>query len=283
MTTTRLRLMAVRATFRTVGRVAPETAARWAEELFFRPSRARPRVHEEDFLATGRRFHFDSSHGRLAAWSWGEGPTVLLVHGWSSRAARFRVVAPLLVEAGYRVIAYDHPAHGASPGRRTSMVEVSATLLDVAAQTGPVRAAVGHSLGGAAIALALSRGLSLERAVLVAPFAASPGLVDRFAELVDLPDPARDRMRQNIEARFRLRFDELYIPRQVETLRTPVLVIHDREDEDIPLAEGEAIAQAWPGARMVRTRGLGHHAILRDPGVARLVADFVAGRPAPAG
>jgi len=269
--------MAVRATFRTVGRWAPGTAARWAEELFFRPRKALPRPHEEEFLASGRRFSVDSSRGVLAAWSWGEGPTVLLIHGWSSRAARFRAIAPPLVAAGFRVIAYDQPAHGASPGKRTSLVEVSGTLLEVAGQTGPLHAAVGHSLGGAAIAVALSRGLALKRAVLIAPFAAKPDFVDRFAELVDLPAGARDRMRENIERRFRMRFGELYIPALARTLTTPALVIHDRHDEDIPFGEGEAIARAWPGAELVETEGLGHHAIMRDADVAERVARFVAG------
>jgi len=274
---TGFKLMAVRATFRTMGRMAPGTAARWAEELFFRPRKARPRANEEEFLAGGRRFSFQSSRGELAAWSWGDGAAVLLVHGWSSRAARFRVIAPPLVAAGFRVIAYDHPAHGASPGRRTSLVEVSATLLEVARQTGPLHGAVGHSLGGAAIAVALSRGLELGRAALIAPFAAPPDFVDRFALLVDLPSEAREQMRSNIEQRFRMRFDDLYIPTVARTLDTPALVIHDRHDEDIPFAEGQAIAQAWPGAVLVQTEGLGHHAIMRDQGVAERVMRFLAG------
>ena len=274
---TGFKLMAVRATLRTVGHLSPGMAAHWAEELFFRPRKAPPRPHEEEFLASGRRFTFRSSRGTLAAWSWGKGPTVLLVHGWSSRAARFRVVAPALVSAGFRVIAYDHPAHGASPGKRTSLVEVSATLLEVAAQTGPLHAAVGHSLGGAAIAVGLSRGLGLERAALIAPFAAPPDFVDRFAELVELPVLVRDRMRENIERRFGMRFDDLYIHTLVSRLTTPVLIIHDRGDVDIPVTEGRAIAAAWPGAVLVETTGLGHHAIMRDVAVAERVAAFVAG------
>ncbi len=62
--------MAVRATFRAMGRMAPGTAARWAEELFFRPRKAQPRANEEEFLTSGRRFSFQSSRGALAAWTW---------------------------------------------------------------------------------------------------------------------------------------------------------------------------------------------------------------------
>ncbi|HSB54866.1 MAG TPA: alpha/beta hydrolase, partial [Gemmatimonadales bacterium] len=257
------------------GRLSPSLAARWAETLFFRPSRAEARPQEEEFLAEGERFSFSTSRGTLAAWAWGSGPAVLLVHGWSSRTARFRVIAPALVNSGFRVVGYDHPAHGASPGKRTSLLEVSETLLEVTQQTGPLHAAVGHSLGGAAIAVALSRGLSLERAVLIAPFSASPDFVARFAEMVNLPAAARDRMIQNIESRFQMRFQDLYIPSLVSKLTVPALIIHDREDLDIPFSEGEAIAKAWPGAEMVEAEGVGHHGIMRDEEVAARVARFL--------
>jgi len=270
-----LTLLALRTAFQVVGHLAPATAARWAEAVFFRPARARPRANEEEFLAAGESFGFSTSRGRLAAWRWGRGPRVLLVHGWGSRAARFRVLAPALVEAGFQVISYDHPAHGASPGQQTSLVEVTAVLLEVAAQKAPLHAAVGHSLGGAAVAAAQARGLELNRAVLIAPFSARPDFLEQFARLVRLPDRARDRMRRNIEARFGMRFEDLYIPPRVRGLSTPALIVHDRGDLEIPFAEAEAIAAAWPGARLVATEGLGHHAIVRDPGVAARVAGFV--------
>lgn len=274
-----LALMAVRATFGTVGRIAPALAARWAETLFFRPSRADARPHEDAFLAGGERFSFTTSRGVLAAWAWGSGPTVLLVHGWSSRTARFRVIGPALVEAGFRVIGYDHPAHGDSPGTRTSLVEVAATLLEVTRQTGPLYAAVGHSLGGAAVAVALARGLALERAVLIAPFSASPDFVARFAAIVNLPPAARDLMIRNIERRFQMKFEDLYIPSLVTRFAIPAMIIHDREDLDIPFSEGEAIAQAWPGARLVEAEGVGHHAIMRDEEIAARIADFLRAPP----
>lgn len=274
----RLTLLGVRTAFRAVGRVAPARAAVWAEEIFCRPPRARVRPSEQEFLATGRGFELPVSTGTLAAWNWGAGPTVLLVHGWGSRAARFRVLAPLLVEAGFRVVAYDGPAHGRSPGKRTSLPEYSAALLEVASLLGPLHAAVGHSLGGAAIAVALHRGLRLERAALIAPFGAPPEFIDRFAKLIALPRPAQDRLVTNLEKRLGLRFQDLQIADLARTLHTPALVVHDRDDQDIPLKEGRAIATAWPGSEFVETEGLGHHAIMRDSGVARRIAGFVAGR-----
>jgi hypothetical protein len=45
----------------------------------------------------------------------------------------------------------------------------------------------------------------------------------------------------------------------------------------MPWQEGEAVARAWPGAQFVRTTGLGHRRILRDPEVMARVTAFIAG------
>src|SRR5687767_1174365 len=99
----------MRAAFATMGRVAPEVAARWAETLFCRPPRHEQRSRDRRFLSTGRRYTLVKGAQDIAAWEWGAGPMVLLVHGWGSRAGRFSTIGPALVDAGYRVVAHDAP------------------------------------------------------------------------------------------------------------------------------------------------------------------------------
>ena len=122
------RVLALRAVFTTVGSVAPGIAARWAESIFCTPPRHEPRTADEAFLAQGRRFTVRSEGQRLSAWEWGHGPTVALVHGWGSRAGRFSVMAAALADAGFRVVAYDGPAHGASTGRSSPRCPSSPAL-----------------------------------------------------------------------------------------------------------------------------------------------------------
>ena len=260
-----MQLLALRAAFQSAGRVAPGRAARIAERIFCQPPPARPRPSEAEFLATGTVLSFRTSSGT----------TALLVHGWGSRAARFRVLAPALVSAGMRVVAYDGPAHGLSPGTQTSLPECAAALMEVTEQLGPLGAAAGHSLGGAALAVALARGLEVPRVALIAPFGAPAGFVDRFAGHIGLPAAAQQRMVATLETRLGFRFSDFIIADLVRRLQTPAIVIHDRDDEDIPLAEGEAIADAWPGARFVVTEGLGHQAIMRDAAATNIVARFM--------
>ena len=147
----------LRTAFRTVGSVAPGIAARWAETIFCRPPRNDPRPAEEAFLATGDRFSVRSQQHELAAWVWGQGPVVILTHGWGGRAGRFSALAESLLANGFRVVVFDAPAHGASMGHQASLPEFARALRDVGSTFGSIHGLVGHSLGGAAVSLAMHR------------------------------------------------------------------------------------------------------------------------------
>jgi pimeloyl-ACP methyl ester carboxylesterase len=71
-------------------------------------------------------------------------------------------------------------------------------------------------------------------------------------------------------------WDDLDIPGIARRLTPAALVVHDRGDVDVPFAHGERIVEAWHGARLVETAGLGHRAILRDPEVVRATVEFLA-------
>ncbi|HUR94315.1 MAG TPA: alpha/beta fold hydrolase [Gemmatimonadales bacterium] len=261
------RVLALRAVFSTVGSVAPGIAARWAESMFCTPPKHQPRTSDESFLATGRHFTVRSEAQELAVWEWGEGPTIVLVHGWGSRAGRFSVMAGALADSGFRVVAYDAPAHGRSTGRFASLPEFARALRSVGDAVGPVFGLVGHSLGGAAATLALRDGLAAERVVLLAAPADVTRFSTAFADYLRLPPETRATMRKNLETRLQARWDELHLPTIARSLRARALLVHDHGDTDVPYGQGVEIAAAWPGARLVGTNGLGHRAILRDPAV----------------
>ncbi|MFL5473914.1 MAG: alpha/beta fold hydrolase [Gemmatimonadales bacterium] len=265
----------LRTAFRTVGSVAPSVAARWAETIFCRPPRNNPRAAEETFLATGTQLRVSSDGQQLAVWTWGEGPVVILVHGWGARAGRFSEMATALLSQGFRVVLFDAPAHGASEGQQASLPQFARAIRDVASAFDPAYALVGHSLGGAAVSLAMKDGMKPSRAVLLAPPSDVYLYSQAFAEHLRIPHRARSLMRRNLENRLQISWDQLHIPTLARGMSVPALIIHDRNDRDVPHAHGSAIAEAWPGAELFTTSGLGHRAILRDPEVVRRTAEFL--------
>ena len=202
---------------------------------------------------------------------------MVLTHGWGGRAARFSSLARALADAGFRVVLFDAPAHGESAGRQASLPQFSRALREVGTAVGPVYGLVGHSLGGAAVSLALRQGLAAGRAVLLAPPADVFLFSHAFARHLRIPPRARDVMQHNLETRLQVRWEELHIPTLARAMTTPALIVHDVQDSDVPYDHGEEIARAWPGAELLTTTGLGHRAILWNPEVIRRTVGFLQG------
>jgi pimeloyl-ACP methyl ester carboxylesterase len=266
--------------FLTGSLLLPEYAAALAERLFLTPPEPKlPQSTFFDFL-DARSSYVEHRGRNLATWRWGslDAPAVLLAHGWGGYAAQMRGFVPRLLAEGLRVVAYDQPAHGLSEGKLTGLPDFAGALAAVAAHHGNVRHVIAHSLGGIATALALSRGLQLQRAVLVSPPSDLVGHSRQFARWYWMPEPLRRAMQAAIEERFGLRWFELEIPRLAPRLKTPALVIHDHGDSIVPWTQGAALARAWPGARLLSTVGLGHGRILESDITLRAAADFIAGK-----
>ena len=209
--TTTLRL--TRAAFGAVQRASPDLAARWAERLFCSPPRRPISERMAAWLRDGRRFNVPVGRRRVAAWTWGErGPGVLLVHGWGSRGARFVDLGGALLSAGHRVVTFDAPGHGASPGRLSSGPEFARAAIAVAAAVGPVSAVVGHSLGGFAAALAMNRGLTPRRAVFISPSANVNTLSSQFAALLGVTPPVMNSMRERLARRLAFSWNSMDVP-----------------------------------------------------------------------
>lgn len=269
-------ILALRLLFRLSGAVAPALAARFASYLWFRPQRHRPPAREQALLGRARYVPMDHAGKRIAAYRWGEGPTVMLVHGWSGRGAQLGEFVEPLAGAGYRVVAFDAPAHGRSDGRDTTLLEISEVILKLVAEFSPVHAVIAHSFGVACALFALQQRRFARRVVALSTPATLEGLLEKFAGSLALSPRTVQILRDMLVQRFGedvwTRFS---VQGMARSIGLPALVVHDRDDRDVPWQEGEAVARAWPNAQFLRTEGLGHRRILRDPEVIDRVVRFL--------
>jgi pimeloyl-ACP methyl ester carboxylesterase len=290
-TTTTVRL--ARAALQAAYIVSDDLGAGLAERLFTSPRRFPRPMRERALIASGRRFAVEvalraprwaGQTCRVAAWRWGQGPSVLLVHGWEGRGAQLGAVIEPLVAAGLSVVAFDAPGHGDSPGHRAYLTDLADAAIDVAAASGPVHATISHSFGAAAVLLAHERGgLDAARNVMIAPNVILEDGVRRFAQVLGLDEADRASFEQHIGASAGVPLEALRLERLAAVRDAALLVVHDRGDREVPFAQGEALAAAWPAARLHATSGLGHRRILRDPDVIERVVELVQrGVPAPA-
>lgn len=264
-----------------------------AERLFISPRRYPRPAREQTVLATGHPFTVPMQlrsprwRGRtteIAAWRWGVGPTILLVHGWEGRGTQLGALVEPLVEAGMSVVAFDAPAHGESPGSQLYLTDLADAIADVAVAVGPLHAIVAHSFGAAATLLARARGgVDAPRNVMLAPNVIIERSIAAFARTVGLDDADRARFERNVVAHSGIDLESLRLEHLIGDRDTGLLVVHDRDDREVPLVHGERLAALWPNARLVTTEGLGHRRILRDPSVVgQIVATLRDGLPLPA-
>jgi pimeloyl-ACP methyl ester carboxylesterase len=274
-----------RAALQTAYLLSEDLGTSVAERLFTTPRRhARP-DRERAVLASGHHLSIDVTlraprwHGttlRIAAWRWGIGPTVLLVHGWEGRGSQLGSVVEPLVAAGMSVVAFDAPGHGDSPEHRLYLTDLADCIADVAAAVGPIHAIVAHSFGAAAVLLAHARAnVSAPRNVLVSPNVLIEDAVRRFAYLVGLDDRDRAALEHRLAEQTGVGIADLTLPRLAGDRDDALLVIHDRNDDEVSFDHAARLAAIWPNAQLRETDGLGHRRILRDPDVLAGIVEFV--------
>lgn len=272
------RLQAVRSFIHFLCRVNPRIAIRVWTVLFLRPRR-RPIAYLEQLPAGARPLTIVHNLQHLHGYEWGDGEkTVLLVHGWESHLGHMLPFVEPLLNAGYRVIAFDGPGHGQSPQLLTNMYDFGEAVRCAIEQHTP-QMVIAKSFGGGATALMLARqpNLSLERLVLVSPMAHIRQHIDIFDQLAAVPDEVMPHFLAEIERRVGTRLQNLDVIAAVHHLKLPMLLVHDCHDTVIEVNGSRTIAQIAPNATLMETVGLGHKGIVRNKQVTRRVVDFLDG------
>lgn len=278
-------LRLVRAGLQTAFALSDGLGASLAERLFTSPRRHDRPERERVVLATGRPFEVEvhlrsprwsGARTKIAAWRWGTGPTVLLVHGWEGRGSQLGAVIEPLVAAGLSVVTFDAPAHGDSPGSRLYLTDHADAIADVVAAVGPLHATISHSFGSAAVLLAHARhGIDAPINVAISPNVLIDDAVSRFAKLVTLDDAERRVFEGHLAQASGIGIDALSLSALVSRRDAELLVFHDREDKEVSVSHGAALAAWWPNARLELTEDLGHRKILRDTAVIAEIVAFV--------
>jgi pimeloyl-ACP methyl ester carboxylesterase len=217
------------------------------------------------------------TNSRQVAWRWGDGPAVMLIHGWGGRAAQMAPLAQAIADMGFCAVAPDITGHGDSPDRFSSWAHFTGDPALLAAQLpGPLKACIGHSAGGLAMMAARSlHGLHADRFVCIcAPSHPYPPIVVISKRLA----PRRtllDRLQDHIAASFGRPWIELETAQAYAGAGRNSLLIYDRNDRYLDGSDGKRVAALSPDARQMIIDGNGHQKILSSPLLAQAVTEFL--------
>ncbi|WP_353808017.1 alpha/beta fold hydrolase [Agromyces sp. SYSU T00194] len=279
---------------RTLSAVAPAAGAALALRLFLhvgRPMPLDPRdapVMEQARRASVRIPGIDHAGVDVATYEWGTGDdVVLLVHGWQGRASQFAPLVRELRSAGYRVVAFDAPAHGESGGRHAYVVDWVDAIHALQHRYGRFDAVVAHSFGALGTFTAIAEGVTTRRVMTIAAPADADAVFAEFGGALGLDARTLDAMRRRFVARLFPGEPDPFA--RVSALRHPLpdtvdlLVVHDVADRRVSPKEADRYLGAHPQAHRLDTTGAGHTRILRDDAVLdaalELLADELTGQP----
>lgn len=271
-------LQLMRVSIRILSFLSPPLAARLVNYLWFKTRRYDEPKREQKYLATAAWQTMDIENNKVQIYTWGEynEPTVLLVHGWNGRGAQLAAFVQSLVDEGYRVIAFDAPGHGRSSANSTNLPEISRVIQKIVKEFGPIKAGVAHSFGGLCLMHAVTEGIKVDKVVCIGSAFNAKRLIEVFSRILEVQPKIVERHKKLLEQQFGQKlWDRFSMPKMVKKTDLPGLIIHDEDDDAVPVERSKMIAQQWANSELVLTKGLGHRRILRDKTIIKKVTEFI--------
>jgi pimeloyl-ACP methyl ester carboxylesterase len=199
---------------------------------------------------------------------------ILLVHGWSGRGTQLVKFAEAFEKLGFQIVSFDAPAHGKSPGNNTLMPDFIASILEIEKQFGPFEAAIGHSLGGMSLLNAVKEGLQIKRLTIIGSGDIVKDIIDDFVKKLQLNSKIGDLLSIHFEKKSNRKMDSYSSFHAAAQITIPVLVIHDENDDEVPVSCAHHIDQHLKYGKLMITQNLGHRKILGDDQVIQKTIQF---------
>lgn len=255
--------------------IIPWWAAQKAAQLFLTPKKyKRPQTEVGWYEKAIKRFL--KSGLVINEWNPDGNKKVLLVHGWEGRGSQMGAFAEPLVQKGYHVIALDGPAHGDSPGQKLNAGVYSQSLVDVQNEMGSIDTVIAHSFGGGCSIIACHKGLQLNKLVIIASPSDYYWVIRSFLDFINLSAWAEKKFFRLLEKESKLKFDQLNIAELGTQVQSKILLVHDKNDKDVPVHNAYVMNSYWPDhSELYITEGLGHRRILKDQDVVQKVTEFI--------
>ncbi len=251
-----------------------------AYQAFFSPAQYEVKSADREVIENGNNYRVPFGGGEIAVTTWGETdhPSVMLMHGWGGARAQMTGFVNPLLSAGYRVVAYDQPAHGESDGKMTNILEISPSMDLINEKEGPFDAIIAHSFGALITSYALvNRNFPApSRLVYFGAFNRLLDALPRFQALANLPDEIIDGLREMLYENFgRGVLDAIVNEEMTQRIHVPALMFHDVTDNVTPVDDSRAIARTWNSVHFIETNGLGHRGALQSKEIHEQVIKFL--------
>ena len=263
-------------------KVVPKIAHRFAIRLFFKPFRYPVPDKELKALTFAQSYIIDVNGTEVCVYTWGSGErTVLFVHGWAGRATQFRRFVKPFLKSGFKVIAFDAPAHGRSGGTTATFKEFEDVIVRLYEKEGTPEGIIAHSYGGSAVLYSAMNGLPVSRLINIGSPTIGEDIVNTFSAAINAGEETKAYFYDFIQKKYGKPFREFTALHFVSNLPTPIelLLVHDENDTEASIEHPYELMKVYPAAQLYKTKGLGHTRILKDNDVIQKCVTFITDPP----
>lgn len=243
-------------------KVNKRAACRLTMGLLSTALRRKIKDRHRQFYTAGRRTMHRWQQHQFYTYTYGEGPAVLLLHGWCGQGTRWQSQVQQLVAAGFQAIVMDAPGHGLSPGRFLSVpdyIQCVRTVLDSGSNW---HSLVTHSMGSLVGVIAASESKQVDsktRFVLMNTFANCDRLMSKFILCLGVEPHVLQATREYIENYTGQPLSYFTLDQHLQQLGAAALLIADGDDIVVPRGEAQRILTRLPHVQYRPTKGLGHN------------------------
>ena len=278
-----------------LSRISPQLAGKAAFKLFCLTPSRRPQGAKAKMAHAEGRARLSSAEAIMLSFRGGQAmayrfnggakgrrPRYLVVHGWGSRSEYMSELAAFLVDTGAEVVSLDLPGHGRSPGHFLNLRFAVSAIAAAAERFGAFDATIGHSFGGASVALAAAGFLPgiepvlPERLVLIGAPSAMGWLFTHFGRLMALGPETQAAFEAEVGRITGRLLKDYDVTRDVRDLGRPMLVVHAEDDKEVSADHARAYAKAGGDVRVFWANGFGHRRIVSAAPVLEAIGEFLA-------
>lgn len=260
-----------------LSKVEPDWGGQMAVELALRTRRSSRPVSIGFCDRPHYRENLSVQGHKVAVYRWvGNGPRLLVSHGWNSSALRLYPLIEALRKGGYEVVAFDHIGHGESSGQSASLARFARVIQALQQHYGPFHAAVGHSMGAAGLALARHQSASPLPLVLLAPPADVRGWFSQVADRLGFSRAAYLKMERFLERREHIDLDSTPPEVTMTEDSAPSLLLIGHKDREVSPSESRRYDRG--PVRSLEFAELDHKTLCSDAQVLKNMLDFLDGQ-----
>jgi pimeloyl-ACP methyl ester carboxylesterase len=118
-------------------------------------------------------------------------------------------------------------------------------------------------------------GLKVEKAIIIGSGDIVQDILDEFTFKLGLNKEISIHLRDYFESMYQVKMDDFSAYKAAQKIKTPVLVIHDKDDPEVSVKAGIHIHENLENGSLFLTEGLGHRKILGNQNVIKKILEFI--------